>query len=268
MPSHLRKNIEDLIAAFVERHRTPAFDSHYMEKADSHARRPASRAEQELVIEWLKPRAPRRVLDFGCNLGRPLDVVCRGLEAEGTGVDINRAAIKNARAERSQYRFQEIDGTHIPFQNDTFDHVMVHHVLGHIESPLSKLSEICRVLRPGGTLSVVTANARYKRWQFPLNALSGFQPDVTVRRYFTEPLLRQTLEAAGLHVELSTTSGDAPTWCPRTLSGARRLFLVALAVKPPLDDISRRGATVVSTPNSSSATPYSLSLHWLPVHAP
>lgn len=46
------------------------------------------------------------------------------------------------------------DGTRLPFQDDTFDHIICSEVMEHIPDDAAAASELARVLKPGGTLAV------------------------------------------------------------------------------------------------------------------
>ena len=51
--------------------------------------------------------------------------------------------------------FQQADLYRLPYGPGSFDHVFVCFVLEHLRDPVSALAELGRVLRPGGTLSVI-----------------------------------------------------------------------------------------------------------------
>ena len=100
-------------------------------------------------------RAPR-VLDVGCGNGALLYAL-REQIASGVGVDVSRAMIDCAkrRAERApELGFQVIAGPTLPFPNGAFDVVISCLSFRYLDwDPI--LSEIRRVLAPGGRLLVV-----------------------------------------------------------------------------------------------------------------
>ena len=51
-------------------------------------------------------------------------------------------------------RFTQGDAEHLPFDDDTFDRVLTTCVLHHLENPHQALSEMRRVTRPGGIITV------------------------------------------------------------------------------------------------------------------
>lgn len=55
----------------------------------------------------------------------------------------------------------------LPFKDNTFDLVIAHGVIEHLKNPYSFLDEVRRVLKPSGTLSLVTDNASFFYIYFP-----------------------------------------------------------------------------------------------------
>ncbi|MGK5729167.1 methyltransferase domain-containing protein [Streptomyces sp. URMC 124] len=98
--------------------------------------------------------------------GRPrlLDVACGGglfgphLAGKGyrvIGVDLSALALREAR----QHGYDAVlraDITRLPFTDASFDVVTAGQCLEHVPDPFLVVSELCRVLRPGGTLIVDT----------------------------------------------------------------------------------------------------------------
>jgi ubiquinone/menaquinone biosynthesis C-methylase UbiE len=105
--------------------------------------------------------AGAQVLDAGCGTG---DHAFRFAQAgfNVTAVDISDVALERARQAAAQLpiTFRRTPLETLPFPNDTFDAVHCRGVLMHIPDWKSSLRELCRVLRPGGTLMVMEANQR------------------------------------------------------------------------------------------------------------
>ena len=230
---HLRRNLRDLVCVFFPA-REPAtpYDASYAEKAHQHAHNDASREEQQLVADFHAARHPARVLDVGCNTGAPLDFLCRAWNAQGAGVDVNLHAIEFAQASLPDHTFAPIDGSRLPFDDEEFDHVCLHHVIGHVPQPEATLREIFRVLRPNGTLSVITPNAWFKVWQFPFNLTRGFLPDGTILRYFSRNSLCRLVRKTGFRVLTSYHHGARPTLCPPLIRRRSLLRVIVHAEKP------------------------------------
>ena len=102
------------------------------------------------------------VLEVGCSIATDgLEFAKNG--AKYTGIDLTPNAIEMAR-ERFQLfsvpgRFEVANAEErIPFPDETFDHVYSFGVIHHSPVPERIVREIHRVLRPGGTLTVMLYN--------------------------------------------------------------------------------------------------------------
>lgn len=229
--NHFFDNLRDLKRVFWPGSYIPSlYNENYAQKADEHAQKPAASDELKLVADWLSPDPPRAILDVGCATGRPLNFLCRLLGAKGSGTDVNTSALGRARASFPDLDFRLLEGSALPFEPASFDHACCHHVIGHVPDPAGLLREIHRILRPGGTLSVITPNARYKIWQAPFNILRDFSPDTSVLRYLTSGSLSELLTLTGFKVARSETFGPPPSCCPPL--DLFRLRVVTLARKP------------------------------------
>ena len=62
------------------------------------------------------------------------------------------------------------DAGALPFEDGTFDRVLMSEVLEHLHDDRRALREALRVLRPGGVLAVSVPHARYPFWWDPFNA--------------------------------------------------------------------------------------------------
>ena len=102
-----------------------------------------------------------RVLEAGCGVGAQTVILAsHSPQASITSIDISAASLAQARdrARRAgcpQVTFQQADLYRLPYGPGSFDHVFVCFVLEHLRDPVSALAELGRVLRPGGTLSVI-----------------------------------------------------------------------------------------------------------------
>jgi SAM-dependent methyltransferase len=132
---------------------------------------PGSRQFFELVEqhrytkEWHIPLAADfastkdlRVLEIGCGLGTDGVQFARA-GADYTGVDLTDAAVELAQKNFDllglQGTFRTADAENLDFANDSFDLVYSHGVLHHTPETRRAISEIHRVLRPGGRAVVM-----------------------------------------------------------------------------------------------------------------
>ena len=91
-----------------------------------------------------------RVLDFGCHDGRFGYLLKQHRNVDYIGVDKNRDAIKKA---PDGVVVKELVHP-LPFADDEFDAVTVFEVLEHIHDQNKVLSDLFRVLKPGGLLLI------------------------------------------------------------------------------------------------------------------
>jgi SAM-dependent methyltransferase len=102
-----------------------------------------------------------RVLEAGCGNGAQTVVLGRNSPgASFVSVDISPKSLAEAEARASQaglhtFEFLPADILALPFGPDSFDHVFVCFVLEHLQNPEAALTALGRVLRPGGTITVI-----------------------------------------------------------------------------------------------------------------
>lgn len=146
------------------------------------------------------------VLDLGCGTGAPGVRLARWCDADITGVSVSVGdiALATARAEAEgvsrRITFRQADAARLPFADGTFDRVLAIESLAHVADRGQVLSEIARVLRPGGRvvlsdfvqLGPEPEDAEEREAAARMLAALRVAPPVRVARY--EGLLR----AAGL----------------------------------------------------------------------
>ena len=100
-----------------------------------------------------------RVLDFGCGPGTISVGLARAVEpGELHGIDMEESQIDLARAAaeaggHANTTFHVGDVTDLPFEDDHFDAAHCHAVLMHVPDTAATLSEVKRVLKPGGIVA-------------------------------------------------------------------------------------------------------------------
>lgn len=101
------------------------------------------------------------VLEAGCGVGaQTVALVGNSPGARFTSVDLSAESLAAARARvaalgTGSVSFQQADLFHLPFPAESFDHVFVCFVLEHLAQPLEALRRLRRVLKPGGSLTVI-----------------------------------------------------------------------------------------------------------------
>ena len=101
------------------------------------------------------------VLEAGCGVGaQTVTLAARSPEARFTSVDISAESVAEARrrtelAGLSNVEFGQGDIFDLPFEAESFDHLFVCFVLEHLARPIDALLVLQRLLRPGGTVTVI-----------------------------------------------------------------------------------------------------------------
>ena len=109
------------------------------------------------ILRRLKPTADSKILDAGCGYCYHTTRLARG-GAQITAVDFSEVALNAARETvnhagiANQVTLRRADLTSLPFDDSSFDYVVSWGVLMHIPQLEKALSELARVLKPGGVL--------------------------------------------------------------------------------------------------------------------
>lgn len=118
------------------------------------ATRPARRAS----LRRLEGTVDERVLVSGIGTGLDLPFLPEG--PRYTGVDITPAMLDKARKRAALYTRNTLelrlgDVMALEFEDQSFDHVVMHLILAVVPSPARALGEAVRVLRPGGRILIL-----------------------------------------------------------------------------------------------------------------
>jgi len=113
-----------------------------------------------------------RALDLGCGDGA-FTAQLREAGAEPIGVEVAEAALWRARSQHPEleFRLAAIDGP-LPFEDGAFDLVWASEVIEHVGDTARWLSEVRRVLTPGGRLLVTTPS--HGRLRIALGGIERF----------------------------------------------------------------------------------------------
>jgi SAM-dependent methyltransferase len=101
------------------------------------------------------------VLEAGCGVGaQTVTLAQRSPHARFASVDVSADSIRQAKrttnaARLANVQFQQADIFALPFAPESFDHVFVCFVLEHLSRPVDALAILNRLLRPGGTMTVI-----------------------------------------------------------------------------------------------------------------
>jgi len=153
-----------------------------------------------------------RVLDIGCGFGRhAFETARRGghVVAVDAGLDeVNGVATMfAAMALEGEFQPDDVSATVVqgdtlalPFASNSFDRIICSEMLEHISNDALAITELTRVLRPGGTLAVTVPRTGPERLNWLLSSEYHNVPGGHVRIY-TRRGLESQLGNAGLHIE-------------------------------------------------------------------
>jgi SAM-dependent methyltransferase len=131
------------------------------------------------------------VLEAGCGTGAQTVFLARNNPAaQFVSVDLSPASLAQARAAvqaagLANVRFEQADLRHLPLPDVRFDAVFVCFVLEHLAKPEEVLVRLRRVLRPGGTITVIEGD----------HGSAYFHPDSALAKRAIQCLV--DLQAAG-----------------------------------------------------------------------
>ena len=143
------------------------------------------------------------VLDVGCGTGYTACEIAQKHSSYVVGIDVSEDMIAKAQ-ERARHHhlksveFQIADVFELPFQDETFDTVIMESILNLLsDKKSSALTEIVRVLKPGG---VVGANEDFARPETPDEVLNRLTALLPIKTFFTPQDWRQLFKDSGLEV--------------------------------------------------------------------
>ncbi|MBE1536346.1 methyltransferase domain-containing protein [Actinomadura algeriensis] len=165
--------------------------------------------------------AGSRVLEVGCGVGaQTVQLIGGSPGAELTAVDVSAGSLARARAAvaaahpGAAVTWVRADLHDLPFADAEFDHLFVCFVLEHLADPVAALAGLRRVLRPGGTLTVIEGD----------HASAFFHPDSAPARAAIGHLIALQAAAGGdgligrrLHPLLDAAGYERVTVEPRTM---------------------------------------------------
>ena len=163
----------------------------------------------EALIPALLAKLPpgARVVDLGCGRGDSVDVFrAADPQVRWVGVDLEHSA-EVAQRTREDAEFRSFDGRHLPFDDGEVDLVFCKQVLEHVERPHDLVTDVARVLRPGGRFAGSTSQLE------PYHSRSTGN--------WTPYGLQRLCAHAGLEAELFVPGIDALTLMARELSRGR-----------------------------------------------
>ena len=177
----------------------------------------AYRLTQEAILEEVN--SSLRVLEVGCGTG----ILSLGIAphaGEVVGVDLSPEMIALAQEKAQNGRFQNLtfregDAYELPFDDSSFDVVLLTNLLHVVAEPSRVLKEAHRVLRPGGVLATVTdcmaepAPFRVRVQTFGLRLMKLFGT-IKYYHFYRKSDLRDLLASNGFLIKKEAEFHQAP----------------------------------------------------------
>lgn len=149
------------------------------------------------------------ILDVGCGSGSRLDRLKAVGWSEAVGVEFDAQAVTAARAQGRDVRQGSAEA--LAEEDAAFDGVIMHHVIEHVRDPQAAFTEAGRVLKPGGTLFVVTPNIDSALRQEVGRRWRGFEAPRHLM-LFTVQALAGMAHLAGFEVIVCKASARSAAW--------------------------------------------------------
>jgi len=113
----------------------------------------------QVLLRFFAPVANHRLLDAGCGKGRYARVLLeQNPDARLTGLDISEQMLRSVPPGIGRISAIMTD---LPFADASFDGVYATESLEHAVDIERAISEMCRILRPGGKLAIIDKNAEH-----------------------------------------------------------------------------------------------------------
>jgi SAM-dependent methyltransferase len=168
---------------------------------------------EEILHTGTQFPAGAKVLEAGCGVGGQTRLLVKhSPDAQFTCIDISEKSLATAKKLKDKAGFKNITfqkaNIHtLDFSDETFDHVFICFVLEHLDDPVAALTELKRVLKLGGTITVIEGDhgscfwhpetpASIKAWNGLIIAQRAQGHDPNIGRRLT-PLLTE----AGFNVQ-------------------------------------------------------------------
>lgn len=196
------------------------YESYWDRDSDVSDADPTTPERRRRLLDVLAREVPEgsRVLDLGCGAGK-FAAWMNEAGYQAMGVDVSGRAVEKARRDHPEVRYEvlEADGR-IPCEDETLSAVWSSEVIEHILPVDQYLSEVRRVLRPGGLFVLTTPyHGLIKNLGIVLLGFSKhFKPEGSHIRFFDRAGLSRVLIRAGFEPVSFAGIGRAPflwrTW--------------------------------------------------------
>jgi SAM-dependent methyltransferase len=108
----------------------------------------------DVAFDAVAAAEPRRVVEVGCGMGNFAERVARETSADVIATDLSPRMVELAEERGLDARLADVED--LPFEDGEFDCAVANAMLYHVEHLDRALSELSRILEPGGRLVALT----------------------------------------------------------------------------------------------------------------
>jgi ubiquinone/menaquinone biosynthesis C-methylase UbiE len=202
------------------------FDEAYFSEALSDTVHTRIQEEHDLIVRLLSPKSGERILDVGCGKGR----IEKFLGEQVPGIEVVSSDVTPEAKKYIKGTFVQCSMTSMPFRDDSFDAILCLHVIAHFKEGEQGIKEAFRVLKPGGSLMILTPNKYYVyiSWLIAFLRRTGIKYDSTARWLYSKHTLNKLLRHSPWQLITFSYLQSAPRSLPLEML---RPKLIAVATK-------------------------------------
>ncbi|HEX6977541.1 MAG TPA: methyltransferase domain-containing protein [Patescibacteria group bacterium] len=176
----------------------------------------ALKKRAQIILQELDVKKGDKILDVGCGDGYYLHLIST-LYKDVTlaGCDFDERGLASAKKNLKGNKIKLVKGDlmkKLPFPKNSFNKIVMSEVAEHLPNDLKGLSEVARVLKPGGTICLTVPNTNYPFFWDPVNWLLEHLADTHIKsgfwagiwnqheRLYKPEKIRKIMEKAGFKV--------------------------------------------------------------------
>lgn len=128
----------------------------YQEMLDGIEEEPDHDSSTIQLAQYIQKLEPENILEIGCGDGRLYRTLCQaGCDAEYTGIEVANYVVERNRRRHTDASWRTGSAYDLPLEDASIDAVFAEFVLEHLVFPVQGLTEMLRVVRPGGHLVLI-----------------------------------------------------------------------------------------------------------------